>query len=173
MPTTISKLFNCCRSYPQHFRRQLLVHQLRPTIQAFPNFRYTPTVTKIWKMTPSSDPTKTMPAVETMRASAVPLPSFKPIIERTSHLPKREGAIKFEASKHLEFSPPSRVVTMKEIGYKEDAGVSPVAVSEPFKLFSREAIQQMRAEIMQPEVMEKCKFKSNIAASQLRGYAPK
>lgn len=62
---------------------------------------------------------------------------------------------------------------MKDIGFQEDLGVSPVAVSEPFPLFSSEAIQQMRAEFMKPEVFEDHKYSSNIAACQLRGYAPK
>jgi len=48
-----------------------------------------------------------------------------------------------------------------------------VAVSQPFKLFSDEAVQQMRSEILQPQVMENCGYQSNIAASQVRGYAPK
>jgi hypothetical protein len=41
----------------------------------------------------------------------------------------------------------------------------------PFQLFSSEAIEQMRHEIFQPEVMVNCSFSSNIAACQLRGYA--
>jgi len=62
---------------------------------------------------------------------------------------------------------------MSDIGYPEDAGVSPIAVSQPFRLFSVEAIEQMRAEIFNPIVMEKCGFRSNLAACQLRGYCPK
>ena len=118
----------------------------------------------------SEDPKKTMAAVGIQRAPALPLQNFKPIIEQTM---KADKVVEFDRNKHLEFTPPSRVVMMKDLGYKEDAGVSPVAVSEPFKLFSREAIQQMRREITQPEVMKNCQFKSNIAACQLRGYAAK
>lgn len=82
-------------------------------------------------------------------------------------------AVSFEPKKHLAFTPPSRVIMMKDIGLPEDLGVSPVAVSEPFQLFSSDAIQQMRTEIMKPEVVENNKYSSNIAACQLRGYAPK
>ncbi|ORX96060.1 hypothetical protein BCR34DRAFT_498011 [Clohesyomyces aquaticus] len=82
-------------------------------------------------------------------------------------------AVKFEPKKHLAYTPPSKIVMMKDIGYSEDAGVSPVAVSQPFQLFSPEGIQQMRAEIFKPEVAENCSYSSNIAACQLRGYASK
>jgi hypothetical protein len=79
----------------------------------------------------------------------------------------------FEASKHLAFEMPE-VVMMEDIGFAKDAGVSPVAVSKPFQLFSHEAVQQMRREVLDvrdnhPENV----FSSNIAPCQLRGYAPK
>ena len=60
---------------------------------------------------------------------------------------------------------------MEEIGLA-DKGVSPVAVSEPFSLFTKEAIQQMRAEVLSKNVLENCKYSSNIAQCQLRGFAP-
>jgi hypothetical protein len=107
------------------------------------------------------------------RAPGLPQPRFNPIIERVTSLPHNKDAVPFEPKKHLAFTPPSRVIQMKDIGYADDLGVSPVAVSEPFQLFSPEAIQHMRREIMSPEVMENCKYSSNIAACQLRGYAPK
>ncbi|EON65023.1 hypothetical protein W97_04258 [Coniosporium apollinis CBS 100218] len=77
----------------------------------------------------------------------------------------------FDPAKHLAFTPPSQIIKMKDLGFSETVGVSPVAVSEPFQMFSSEAIQQMRAEILKPEVMEQCNYRSNIAACQLRGYS--
>lgn len=62
---------------------------------------------------------------------------------------------------------------MEELGYSKDRGVSPIAVSQPFQLFTEEAVHEMRREIFKPEVLENCKYSSNIAACQLRGYAPK
>jgi hypothetical protein len=63
---------------------------------------------------------------------------------------------------------------MKDLGFAEDVGVSPVAVSQPFQLFSKEAVQQMRNEILfNPKVIEECSHRSNIAASQVRGYVTK
>lgn len=79
----------------------------------------------------------------------------------------------FDPARHLAYHQPPKTLTMAEIGYPEDAGISPIAVSEPFQLFTEEAVQIMRAEILNPEVMSKHKYSSNLAACQLRGYASK
>ncbi|KAF2810403.1 uncharacterized protein BDZ99DRAFT_310922 [Mytilinidion resinicola] len=113
-----------------------------------------------------------MATVATQSMAAVPMPKFRPIIEHVT-TPQTAAAADFDPKKHLNFSPPSEVVMMKDLGYADDCGVSPVAVSQPFPLFSQEAIRRMRSEIMKPEVLDKCTYRSNIAASQLRGYAPK
>jgi len=99
-------------------------------------------------------------------------PTYKPIINHATTSPQQCTKQDFDASKHLDFTPPESVVLMKDIGL-EDVGVSPVAVSQPFHLFSEEAVQQMRSEILDPKVMEECGVHSNIAASQVRGYAQK
>jgi len=79
----------------------------------------------------------------------------------------------FDASKHLTFEMPE-VVMMEDLGYAKDVGVSPVAVSKPFQLFSQDAVMQMRREVFDvrdnhPEHV----FQSNIAPCQVRGYVPK
>jgi len=100
-----------------------------------------------------------------------PVVGFKPIIE--AHPTLETMKEDFDPKKHIVFTPPEQIFTMKDLGFPEDTGISPVAVSQPFQLFSKEAVQQMRAEIFHPKVMEECGFQSNIAASQMRGYAPK
>ena len=77
----------------------------------------------------------------------------------------------FDPAKHLAFVPPPKVYTMKDLDFPEDAGVSPIAVSEPFPLFTQEAIERMRAEIMSDKVWENCQYSSNLAQCQLRGFA--
>ena len=76
----------------------------------------------------------------------------------------------FDPERHLNFKAPSKIFTMEEIGL-QDVGVSPNAVSEPFQLFTPEAIKQMRAETLRPEVFENCQYSSNLGKGQLRGYA--
>lgn len=60
---------------------------------------------------------------------------------------------------------------MEELGFSGSKGVSPIGVSEPFSLFSAEAVQQMRKEILNPEVRKKYEYSSDLAQCQLRGYA--
>jgi hypothetical protein len=60
---------------------------------------------------------------------------------------------------------------MAELGYPERRGVSPVGVSEPFPMFSAEAIQTMRKEALREEVFAKYHCSSDLAKGQLRGYA--
>lgn len=74
----------------------------------------------------------------------------------------------FDPNRHLVFQPPKAITTMKEIGL-EGHGISPVAASEPFPLFSQEAIQQVRAEIFSEPVMRDCQYASTFAKNMVRG----
>ncbi|KAM0426507.1 hypothetical protein ACHAPT_008198 [Fusarium lateritium] len=82
-----------------------------------------------------------------------------------SKLAKKES---WNAEKHLAFQPPSKILTMKEIGL-EGHGISPNACSEPFPLFSKEAIKQMRGEIFSETVLDKCQYASTFNANMVRG----
>ncbi|KAK2753592.1 hypothetical protein FQN54_007369 [Arachnomyces sp. PD_36] len=81
--------------------------------------------------------------------------------------------VSFNAGKHLEHTPPTKIYSMKELGYSEGSGVSPIGVSEPFPLFSAEAIEQMRIEILGDDVLKGFQYSSGLAQCQLRGFAPK
>lgn len=112
-----------------------------------------------------------MAAVDVL-ASLGPLKAvFKPIIQ-DAPIKQKTGEVDFDPKKHIEFKPPTEIIMMKDLGFAEDTGVSPIAVSQPFQLFSQDAIHLMRGEVMDPTVMEECKYRSNIAACQIRGYAP-
>jgi hypothetical protein len=78
---------------------------------------------------------------------------------------------RFDPYQHVIYKDPPTVLSMKHFGFAKDVGVSPVAATLPFPLFSSEAIQIMRSEIAKPEVRAGYHFSSNIANSQLRGYA--
>ena len=94
-----------------------------------------------------------------------PLPSY---LNEESRATIREP---FNALTHLNYKPPNGVLTMKEIGL-EGRGISPIAASEPFPLFSQEAIQQMRAEIFSDECLEECQFTSTFSKFMVRGMGP-
>jgi len=78
----------------------------------------------------------------------------------------------FDPDKHLAFEEPKYIHTMEDIGLPASNGVSNFAVSEPFHLFTEEAVDLMREEILAKEVQEKYSWTSDIAPKQLRGYAP-
>ena len=74
----------------------------------------------------------------------------------------------YDPKKHLNFQPPERIYTMEEIGLGGH-GISPVAASEPFPLFTPEAIKQIRAEIFSEPVLEDCQYASTFAKNMIRG----
>ena len=77
----------------------------------------------------------------------------------------------FDPKVHLNFKEPSRIYSMADLGLPEDTGVTPFAVTEPFSLFTEEAVHRMRAEILTDKVFENCKYSSNLSQCQLRGFA--
>ena len=89
------------------------------------------------------------------------------LIDRCRVVDKQE----FNAEKHLSFQPPSRIHSMKEIGL-EGQGVSPNAVSEPFPLFTEEAVRQMRAEAFSKPVLDDCRYASTFNNNQIRAMGP-
>jgi hypothetical protein len=101
---------------------------------------------------------------------------FKPIIEAQAFKRKHgadDKAVDFDPKPHIKFEEPKSILMMEDIGIPKDTGVSPMAVSDPFRLFSQECIDRFREEVLSPAVMEHCSYKSNIAAMQLRGCCPK
>lgn len=77
----------------------------------------------------------------------------------------------FDPKKHVDFTPPSKIHTMRDIKLPQSIGVSPVAVSEPFQFFTPEAIQRMRSDVLSKEVWDNCRYSSNLSKNQLRGFA--
>lgn len=114
---------------------------------------------------PTGPPKVVGPTTKTATRPANPLPQW--LIDE-SEIKKRES---FNASKHLDFQPPSKIYTMKEIGL-EGHGISPNAVSEPFPLFTEEAIKQMRAEMFRKDVLDHCQYASTFNKNMIRGMGP-
>jgi hypothetical protein len=102
------------------------------------------------KTTKPTRPTKKLPQYLIEEARA---------IERVSFDPKR----------HLNIVPPAKITTMKEIGL-DGAGISPNAISEPFPIFTEEAIRQMRAELFSESVLANCQYSSTFASNMIRCY---
>ncbi|KAI5866523.1 hypothetical protein GGS23DRAFT_275268 [Durotheca rogersii] len=112
-----------------------------------------------------------MAAAAVLPAPVDPERSWVPII--TEPKASSLGSDEFTPSKHLAFKEVPKVYTMSDIGMPEGTGISPVAVSEPFPLFTEEAVMRMRQEVLSPEVLKNCQYSSNLAQCQLRGFANK
>ncbi|OJJ42127.1 hypothetical protein ASPZODRAFT_2122771 [Penicilliopsis zonata CBS 506.65] len=74
----------------------------------------------------------------------------------------------FDPARHLTFQPPKSILTMEQIGLKGH-GISPHAATDPFPLFSQEAIEQMRAEIFDERVLADCQYSSSFNKNMIRG----
>ena len=112
---------------------------------------------------------------EVISSTLEPDPSFAQIqaafkMVDTQSMSKSNDA--FDPESHIAFKEFPRVYKMSDIDLP-DSPLSGFAVSEPFQLFTPEAVRRMRAEIFEPEVMENFSYSSNLAQCQLRGYAAK
>lgn len=87
--------------------------------------------------------------------------SFKP-----ARLP---SSAVFDPVKHLAYREPPKQHTMTEL-HLANEGISDVAVTEPFPLFTREAIVEMRRDVLSDKVLDEYCVSSNIAKCQAREY---
>ncbi|KAL6409922.1 hypothetical protein AUP68_06328 [Ilyonectria robusta] len=93
-------------------------------------------------------------------------PTNKTPIRPTNRIPqdvigaaRATPAEEFDAKKHVCFEFPKRTYTMKEWGY-ENQGVSPIAGSDPFPLFTEAAVKQVRRELLSEDVLKTCQYAS-------------
>jgi len=115
--------------------------------------------------TPPPAPYVVGPSTKTVTRPSEPLAQY--LID-DAKLTRRED---FDATKHLNFQPGTKTISMKEIGL-EGHGISPNAVSEPFPLFSEEAVMQIRAEVFSDEVVRNCQYSSTFNKNIIRGMGP-
>jgi hypothetical protein len=116
-----------------------------------------------------------LPATLTPAAASLKLESVvknSPVLAKLKESLTVTDHTQFNPKEHLQVVSLPKTHSMKELGYPEGAGVSPIGVSEPFQLFSPEAIQQMRAEILNSDVWTHYQFTNDLAQCQLRGFAP-
>ncbi|GJC92772.1 hypothetical protein ColKHC_01598 [Colletotrichum higginsianum] len=79
--------------------------------------------------------------------------TFKPIINDDLRPAPAAKPETFNPDKHLAFVNDPKRLTLQDLSLPEDVGISPVACSEPFPLFTQEAIQIMRQEIFTTETL--------------------
>ncbi|TID04889.1 hypothetical protein CH35J_003200 [Colletotrichum higginsianum] len=79
--------------------------------------------------------------------------TFKPIINDDLRPAPAAKPETFNPDKHLAFVNDPKRLTLQDLSLPEDVGISPFACSEPFPLFTQEAIQIMRQEIFTTETL--------------------
>ncbi|CDK25501.1 unnamed protein product [Kuraishia capsulata CBS 1993] len=102
--------------------------------------------------------------------------NIRPIYEQLASVKITE---KFDPKVHLSFQAESvsttKRLTMAELGIFSETAISDIGVSDPFDLFTEEAVEIMRAEILRTEVFEKWARYSYSSTTGLdcviRGYA--
>ena len=94
-----------------------------------------------------------------------------PLPQYLSDESKNTPRVQFDPKKHLNIIEPSKIHSMQEIGL-EGQGISETAASEPFSLFTDEAIQQIRAEIFSEPVLANFQYASDFAKNMIRGFGP-
>lgn len=112
-----------------------------------------------------------MAAADAIRNTQEYMSGYLPVLQEISN--KDLSNDDFDPKQHVDFKVPTKIHTMADLKLPEGTGVSPFAVSEPFQLFTPEAVHRMRAEIFRKEVWENCQYSSNLAQCQLRGFAAK
>jgi hypothetical protein len=104
---------------------------------------------------------------------SIPTVKAKPIIYEKLQQSTARTPTKFCPEKHLSFTEPPKTLSLAALGLPDDAGISPVGVSDPFPLFTQEAIQIMRSELFTKEVWENCMHSTEFAGCQIRGQCPR
>lgn len=89
------------------------------------------------------------------------------LIEEARGTPK----VDFDPAIHLKIQDPAQVYTMEQIGQAGE-GISNTAASDPFSLFTPEAILQFRRELFSEAVLANSQYASAFATNMIRGYGP-
>lgn len=114
-------------------------------------------------------------------------PKFQQLLEKAGLTPESLTTIKFDPEKHLRYYAldddtktvfeSTRTISMAELGLSTPQQISPIGVSDPFPLFTDDAIAIMKAEILQKSLFMKFARYANQSTSGLdciiRGYVKK
>ncbi|KAF2718733.1 hypothetical protein K431DRAFT_230103 [Polychaeton citri CBS 116435] len=99
-------------------------------------------------------------------------PRYSNIPQNVIEIARKVERVTFDPVKHLRFEDPAKITTLEEFG-KGDVGISRNALTDPFSLFTEEAIQQMRAEIFSQAILEKYYCPTSPTSGLTRGHCPK
>ena len=110
---------------------------------------------------------------EVAMPAAIPTMLGKPIIREELKPRSSSQTLPFDPEKHLAYTTSPKTFSMEEFGVISEKSISPVAISEPFPLFTEETVQTMRSEIFTKEVWDNCRWSTEFAHCQIRDYCDK
>ena len=110
-------------------------------------------------------------APEAPPANLYPVQEPSPPVDIAALL-KDPERVHFDPKKHLRFDMPKKVYTLEDLKFpfKQEAGN--VAATDPFPLFTKEAIVQIRRELFSPRTIRNCMTTRRLGSAQVRGAAP-
>ena len=101
-----------------------------------------------------------------MDTQAIPLPL------EVGFAPSSASSTTFDPEAHLCIQAPRGLITLEELGLSGESAISPVAITQPFPLFSAECVKLMRADLFRREVVEKHASRSSFnGCYKIRGYS--
>lgn len=100
---------------------------------------------------------------------AIKMPSSTSTASNQSSL---NTGVKFDASKHLAYSPPETILKMSDMSLSPSE-LSDVATTSPFPLLSHEAVLQHRRDLFAPQTLDNCMHHTRPGSVQIRGMAPR
>lgn len=88
----------------------------------------------------------------------------------SAHTNGTDNVVHFDPAKHLRFEPPPHVYSLDDIKYPKDPHqVGTVAATDPFPLFTKEAVIEMRRQLLAPRTIKNCMTYTRQGSVQIRG----
>lgn len=105
------------------------------------------------------------------------LPHLEPSTNGTAAVTSSQGnheQLKFDPARHLRYVPPEKQYTFTDLGLEATDPPPPndMCITEPFDLFTEEAVRLMRRELFQPAVFDNYMHSWARAPCVIRGSAP-
>ena len=114
-----------------------------------------------------------MAAADVLGPAVLPYPEQEPSppvdIPTLLNDPQR---VHFDPKIHLRFDLPEKVYTLEDLKYPFKQQAGNVAATDPFPIFTREAIVEMRRELFAARTFQNCMSKRRAGSVQIRGAAP-
>ncbi|KAI1614568.1 hypothetical protein EDD36DRAFT_418399 [Exophiala viscosa] len=76
----------------------------------------------------------------------------------------------FDPSQHLCFEKPKENVMLKDLGLSEEGAIAPLAITDPFPLFSLDCVRRMREEMFQEKIINGYHQRMEPGCYTLRGF---